>query len=144
MTITAYPAEIETDEGGFHLVTFPDVPEAGTDGRTAEEAWAGALDSLACALEGYVKARLPLPRTSRAAKGQVMVHLTPLMTAKLALYQAMRGEGLTKTGLAARLGVSETVARRLLDLRHASRIEHVANALERLGKRLVVTVKDAA
>ena len=42
-----YPADVERDETGYLLVTFPDFPEAGTDGETLEEALAEAADCLA-------------------------------------------------------------------------------------------------
>ena len=51
-TTLSYPFEVREDEGGFFLLTFPDVPEAGTDGATRAEAEAGALDSLLAALGG--------------------------------------------------------------------------------------------
>ncbi|MGE0680184.1 MAG: type II toxin-antitoxin system HicB family antitoxin [Candidatus Binatia bacterium] len=38
MKISRYPVTVQIDQAGFHLVTFPDVPEAGTDAKTCEEA----------------------------------------------------------------------------------------------------------
>ena len=49
-----YPATIDVDTAGFYLVTFPDVPEAGTDAENREEAIAEAPDSLIAALGGYM------------------------------------------------------------------------------------------
>ena len=66
------------------------------------------------------------------------------VAAKLALYQAMRDEGITNTRMAERLGVSETVVRRMLDLDHNTRIDHLERALALLGKRLTAQVMDAA
>jgi hypothetical protein len=39
-----YPARVEQDSAGFYLVTFPDFPEAATDGRSLSEALAEATD----------------------------------------------------------------------------------------------------
>ena len=40
-----YPAAVTVDTAGFHIVTFPDVPEAGTDAETYEEALRGAVEA---------------------------------------------------------------------------------------------------
>lgn len=140
----SYPCNVTQDEGGFWLVTFPDVPEAGTDDRERKTALLEAEDALAAALEGYIEARQPIPRPSAPKKGQALVILPPLMAAKLALYEAMLAHKLSNCEMARRLGVTETAVRRMLDLRHASKIENVCEALALLGKRLVVEVQDAA
>jgi hypothetical protein len=48
-----------------------------------------------------------------------------------------------KTGLARRLGVSETVVRRMLNPKHNTKPEKIQAALAALGKRIVVTFEDA-
>ena len=48
------------------------------------------------------------------------------------------------TELAKRLGVSETVVRRLLDPKHRTKSEKIQAALAVLGKRIVVTFENAA
>lgn len=142
-TPLSYPYEIQEGEDGFFLLTFPDVPEAGTDGETFAEAEAGALDCLLAALGGYVEARRDLPAPSRR-RGDGRAVLPPLVAAKLALYQAMREEGVTQVALAKRIGRDQKEVRRLLDLDHRSHIGQVEDALEQLGRRLVVSVEKAA
>ena len=46
-----YPATFEKD-GGYILVQFPDIPEAMTQGATAQEAYAKAKEVLGLALDG--------------------------------------------------------------------------------------------
>ena len=70
--------------------------------------------------------------------------LPPLVAAKLALYEAMREQNVSGEDLSARLGVAEAAVRRLLDLDHRSHIDQVEVALRCLGKRLELTVRDAA
>jgi len=70
------------------------------------------------------------------------VPLPALAAAKLALYQALRQQGVNKSELARRLGVSETIARRLVSLDHDSRIDRVQEALAVLDRRPIV--EDAA
>ena len=48
------------------------------------------------------------------------------------------------TELARRLGVSETVVRRMLHPTHDTRPEKIQAALAALGKRIVVVFEDAA
>jgi hypothetical protein len=47
-------------------------------------------------------------------------------------------------GLPKRLGVSETVVRRMLKPKHDTKPEKIQAALVALGKRIVVTFEDAA
>jgi antitoxin HicB len=142
-TPMSYPYEIQEDEAGFFLLTFPDVPEAGTDGATRREAEDGALDSLLAALGGYIELRRDLPAPGRKRRAGKVV-LPPLVAAKLALYQAMRDEGVTQVELGRRTGRDQKDIRRLLDLDHRSHIGLVEDALEHLGRRLVVSVETAA
>ena len=139
----AYPYEIEEDEGGFFLLTFPDVPEAGTDGEIREEAEEGALDCLLAALGGYIEARrdIPSPGRKRGAGKDV---LPPLVAAKLSLYQAMRDDGISQMELSCRTGHDQKDIRRLLDVDHRSHIGLAEDALEKIGRRLVVNVEGAA
>lgn len=135
-----YPATVTVDAGGFHLVTFPDVPEAGTDAETSEEAHREAVDALIAALGGYIQECREIPQPSKVKPGQISIILPTLIAAKLALYEAMRKAGMSNTELGRRLGISEGAVRRLLDLDHRSHIEHVEAGLQVLGHRLVVDV----
>ena len=67
-----------------------------------------------------------------------------LVAAKLALYEAMRAQRITRSELARRLGLQENGVRRLLDLDHRSHIDQVDRALAALGKRLEVRVLEPA
>jgi len=63
--------------------------------------------------------------------------------AKAALYVAMREAGITKVQLARQLGVDEKEVRRLLDPHYGSKLPRIAEAIQLLGKRLVIGL-DAA
>ena len=56
----------------------------------------------------------------------------------------MRAAGVKKTGLARRLSWHRPQVDRLLDLRHASRMDQLEAALAALGKKLVLEIEDAA
>jgi antitoxin HicB len=62
----------------------------------------------------------------------------------LALVTAFRDSGLTQVALAAKLGKAEGEIRRMLNPYHATKLASIDAALRALGKRLVVTVEEAA
>jgi len=140
----AYPAQLEPEPDGSAVnLYFPDVTGARTWGDDEAEALALAEDCLIAALGGYILNDEPLPTPSPAQRRPV-VAVPPLVAAKLALYSAMREQGVGVADLAARLERSETVIRRLLDLDYRSHIDEVEAALRCLGKRLEIEVRDAA
>ena len=122
------------------MVTFPDVPEAITQGEDEEEALLYAVDALETALSFYVDARKNLPLASRPKRGQRTVRPSALEGAKLGVYQAMTEQGIKKAELARRLGWHMPQVDRLFDLRHASRLDQIEAAARVLGRRLEVRV----
>lgn len=138
----AWPAELARQEDGSIFVSFSDIPEALTEGENESQALAQARDCLIAALGGYIGARRDIPKPS-AARGQPMIALPALAAAKIALYNAMRADGMGNTALATRLGISEGAVRRLLDLDHRSHIGQIEKALKALGQRLTVTTQAA-
>ena len=142
----AYPCILTPAEDGSLIATFPDVPEAITGGADRSEALAMAEDALATALAGYVhdkhdKWEIPMP--SRAAAGQILVAVAPVVAAKLALYSAMQEQRVTKVELARRLGISESAARKLTNPDHRSHVSQVHKALRAVGRSLRVEVTAA-
>ena len=134
----AYPCVLAPEEGGGFSVRFPDIPEALTCGDDRSESLAMAEDALAAALAAYVHCGEDIPAPSAADGGQPLVAVRPVVAAKLALYSAMRRQGITKVALAARLGVSEGAVRKLLNPDHRSHIGQVEKALQAVGRGLVV------
>ena len=135
-----YPVNLEADaEGGF-VLTFPDVPEAITQGEDEDEALLYAVDALETALSFYVDSRKPLPNASKPKRGQRTVRPSALEGAKLGVYQAMMSQGIKKAELARRLGWHMPQVDRLFDLRHASRLDQIEAAARALGRQLEVRV----
>ena len=56
----------------------------------------------------------------------------------------MRADGVGKAGLARRLGVALPQIDRLLDPRHASRLDAIERALAALGREVAIVVRVAA
>lgn len=73
-----------------------------------------------------------------------MVSVPAAMAAKAALYLAIRESGWAKSAVAERLGVEEKELRRMLDPRHGTQLSKIQEALGKLGKRLLVSMDEAA
>ena len=139
-----YPAEVERDEDGRYVVAFPDFGWGATDGATRDEALAEARDLLRELITATMREGKALPGPSRTAGRQVVV-VPPLPIAlKAALYEAFRETGMSQRRLAQELGVAESEVRRLLNPGHATRASTMDHVLHRLGKRVTVTVGEAA
>ena len=137
-----YNASIIADPDGGYIVTFADVPEAITHGEDWDDAVASGADALGMALRGYLTVgRTPPPPQ---AKNGTPVAVPAEDAMKLALVEAFRQSGISKTELATRLGKAETEARRILDPDHPTKLATMQTALAVLGKTVIVTVRDAA
>jgi antitoxin HicB len=139
-----YPVTLEPDTNNTILVNFPDIPEAHTFGDDEDEALMQAVDALETALSMYIDDRRDIPKPSAIKRRGKFVELPPLAEAKLALYSAMRAQRIGKAELARRLNCHLPQVDRLLDLRHASRLDQLETALRVVGKRLTVAIQDAA
>jgi antitoxin HicB len=139
-----YPAKIKTDAAGFILVTFPDIPFAATDGKTMAQALEEARDCLEEAIAVSIADNLDFPFPSSVRKGHHSISLTARMSAKAALYIAVRETGISKSKLARRLGVDEKEIRRMLSPRHQTKLPRIEQALSALGYQLSVSLLKAA
>jgi antitoxin HicB len=145
MFTASYPANLlpEKNAKGYH-VRFPDLPEALTGGADIDETLIEAADCLAEALAGRIARGDRIPVPSKPKRGQFSIGVPLYLAPKLALYLAMREGAMRNTDLAKRLGVSETVVRRMLDPKHNTKPAKIQAALAALGKRIVVRFEDAA
>jgi antitoxin HicB len=121
-----------------------DVPEAITAGASKAEALALAEDALLVALSGYVEGGRPLPQASKPTRGQPLITLPARVAFKFAIHLAMRQAGMTRTMLAARLGVDARQVRRILDIDHESTLDQLERALAALGLRAALVVTNIA
>ncbi|HWX42165.1 MAG TPA: type II toxin-antitoxin system HicB family antitoxin, partial [Blastocatellia bacterium] len=92
------------------------------------------------AIAGRMVRKEGIPASSRLKRGQtVALYLAP----KLALYLAMRGKRINKSELARRLG-GDGNDRAVLNPKHDTKPEKLQEALELLGKKVLIAVEDAA
>ncbi len=139
-----YPVELVQDAQGRYVATSRDVPEAVTDGETAQIALQEMADALGAALAGYSLDCRELPAPSKPLAGEYLVPVNALVAAKLALRSAMQEQGVSNVRLAEQLGLSESAVRRLVNPDHLSRLDRVVAALAVLGRRLVIEDQVAA
>jgi antitoxin HicB len=81
---------------------------------------------------------------SKGARGERLIPVPAQMAAKAALYLAMKEAGITNAQLARKLGCDEKEVRRMLDPRHPTKLPRIKEALDVFGKRLIVSVEEAA
>ncbi len=111
-----------------------------TWGKSAAEARAQAIDALEVCVAAHVNDGTDIPVPTKPKRGEILIAMGPIMTAKAALYEAMRDKGMSNVALAKKLDVAETEVRRLLSPRHNSKIERLDKALAMFGKHIVVQI----
>ncbi len=141
-----YPAKIKKGNDGFFLVTFPDIPFAATDGKNMKEALTEAEDCLEEAIAACINNNLslPIPKSSSIEKGLYPISLSAQMSAKAALYIALKETNTSKSEFARKFGITEKEARRMLYPKHPTKIPRIEKALSMLGKKLIIGVEKAA
>jgi antitoxin HicB len=133
-----YPVRLKAAEEGGYIVTFPDIPEAITQGEDVEDALRRGADALESALDFYFEDRRPVPAPSKPKRGQRLIELPPSIAAKVLLLNEMLRQKVRPAELARRLGTTPQEVNRLTNIRHTTRIDRVDAALRALGKRLLV------
>ena len=144
MRTFTYPAAFEPGERqGVIVVTFPDVPEAISEGDNEADAREMGSDALGVALLGLLSTGRPLPVPSPPRRGQVSLSVDAAVAAKIAVIEAFGEAGITQAELARRLGKDAREVRRILDPDHSTKVPALAAALAALGRRLVIGVEAA-
>ena len=136
----AYPARLRREPDGRYLVTFPDLPDAITQGEDPDDAVAMAADCLAETVAARMAQRADIPAPSRLERGQVRVAVPVHVAVKAALYVAMRQEGISLSGLARTLDGQPLQVRRLLDPGWASSMKRIGQALSAMGRTVRVSL----
>ena len=135
-----YPAKLKRgDTPGLLVVTFRDVPEAITQAIGLKDAHWQAADCPEEAIAGRIAGRREIPKASGALQGERPIPVPAPMAAKAAFYLAIRQAGITNVGLAQKLGCDEKGSPA-----HARSQAPRKEALDVFGKRLVVSVEEAA
>lgn len=144
MSMLRYPVKLAKDDNGTLLVTAPDFPEVTTFGEDEADALRHAVDAIATAMQGRIADRSDIPAPSAPRRGQRLVAIPALVTAKLALYRTMMETGTRKSDLARKLDLHPAQVDRLLDLDHNSRLDQIENAARAMGQEIHIEIRPAA
>jgi antitoxin HicB len=137
-----YPAILspDTQHGGF-VVSFPDVPEAITQGDDVPEALQQAADCLEEAIAGRIRRHESIPKPSAVGPDQYAVSLPVSTAAKVALYLALQQKKNPHSEFAKLLHCDEQELSRLLDPRHVAKLPRLEAILVALGYQLVLGIQ---
>ena len=125
------------DEGGF-LVTFPDFPEAITQGETIEECLLEAKDCLEEALALRIDEKLEIPLPSNNDKNQYKVSPSLEIVLKLLMYLSIKESQLTSQELADKLNLDQKSLEKITNPRHHIELSIFEKILHILGKDISV------
>lgn len=134
-----YALTLSKDSNGTWLVDVPALPHVHTFGKRKADARARALDAVLTGLEMLVDSKESIPAPLAVAPKGEAVRVSALVAAKVELHNAMLAQGVGKYRLGKRLSWHSPQVDRLVNFRHASKVDQIEQALEALGRRLVVT-----
>jgi len=131
----AYCALIEPQTGGGFTVTFPDLPDAITEGDTEEEALYNAAEVLTLTLDGRLEEGETIPEP--AYHEGVVVYPYPLCQAAVLVRKSRMDRPMSD--IARVLQTSWSAAQRLENPHHATNIRQLEKVASAFGKRLVLS-----
>ncbi|CBG88359.1 antitoxin [Citrobacter rodentium] len=139
--IMRYPVNLIPAAEGGYVVSFPDIPEALTQGETRHQTLEAAQEALISAFEFYFEDNDPIPLPSPVGKTDDYVEIPLSVASKVLLLNAFLEARISQLELAKRIGRPKQEITRLFDLRHATKIDAVQAAARALGKELSLTIK---
>ena len=102
-----------------------------------------ALDALITALDFYFEDQREVPLPSSPKRGEVVVVLPASVWAKVLLLNLMLKKSVKKAELAKLINIKPQEMTRLIDLRHATKIDQLQRAVMALGAELQITLASA-
>ena len=136
-----YPVELEWEDDTV-LVSSRDFPGMHTFGKDEADALRHAVYAMETEILARMLDRKPIPHPGPIGRHSVVL---PTQTAlKVELYRAMLADGLRKADMARLLGWHPPQVNRLLDIRHASRLDQIETAFRALGRSIEFEISKAA
>lgn len=133
-----YPVKLEkVEEGGF-VVSFPDIPEALTQGETREEALDMAQDALLTAFEFYFEDNEKIPLPSKITGDYIELPVS--VVAKVLMLNLFVDSKLTQSELARKMGVKKQEITRLFNLQHSTKIDTINQAIVAMGRNISISL----
>lgn len=134
-----YPVSlIQSDTAQGYLLTCDDIPSVRAHGHTIAAALDAGKIVLEAAIESYLEDKKLVPTPSKAKRGQHGIELPTSLAAKVLLLNEMITQKVRPAELARMLNTTPQEVNRLTNVRHTTRIDGIAAALQVLGKQLYV------
>lgn len=135
-----YAVQIDR-EGDAFVVSSRDLPELNSVGYSLEEAFAEALDGIETALMiYYMDGKKAIPSPSEAHDGEHLINLPAQVSLKIALYNEMLKQKITRAELGRRLHWQQAQVNRLWSLDHSTKLESIEAAFNALGRKIELVV----
>ena len=131
-----YPATI-TDN---FTVSFRDIPSIQTCGNDLQDALDMAHDALIEAIESLIAKHKLVPLPSKPKKGEHLIELPASLFTKILLINELIKQNVRQAELARLLNIQPSKVTRIVNPRHATKINTLQDAFHALGKNLVITV----
>lgn len=135
-----YPARLTPSGEGSTIISFRDIPEAITEIWNDDELQDTGRDAIMSAMEFYIEDRREFPAPSAPENGEALIMLPLSVIAKILLLNAMVAANVRPADLARKMHVKPQDVTRLLNLRHATKIDTIQAALNTLGRGLQLTL----
>ncbi|MCG8709564.1 hypothetical protein JHU04_002812 [Brenneria sp. 4F2] len=138
-----YPVSVSfNEESGEYEILYRDFKKLTSAAFTEEDIVLEAAHWLTDMIREYIDARIPIPKPSTLQRDEIRIHLPVLVNLKAALHNAMIQTGTRKADLARKLNQKGPQIDRLLDVKHASKIETLEQALYLLGYEVCVSIME--
>lgn len=141
MTAIRYAAIFAPQAEGGYTVTFPDLPEAITEGDDRDSALFNAQEALTLCLEQRMEDGEAIPEASQDVAGGLWVDPAASVQAALLMQRTRQAQGKTLADMARALHTSWPAAQRLEQPRGNPTLRQLERAVAALGKRLVLVVE---
>ena len=133
-----YPAQIQKEQDGTFFVSFPDIPEAITEGETMEEALFNASEVLTLAMEYRLDEEQNIPDPSNIAGDNIHL-ISPIAKVQSAMLIRKSRQGRSLADLARTLETSWPSVQRLENPHNSPTLKMIDKAATALGKRLILS-----
>lgn len=137
-----YPALIKLDKKeSRYLVTFPDFPEACSEGETLEEAHFNASEVLTLTIEARIEEEVEIPHPSTCAKDHVYISPSVRAQSALLIRWIKHEKKHTTSELARNLHTSWPAIARFESPSHWPSLRQLEKIAHALGQELIISME---
>ncbi|WP_244216283.1 type II toxin-antitoxin system HicB family antitoxin [Phytopseudomonas daroniae] len=137
-----YAIRFEREKGQGMAVFCRDLPELNSYGDDRDHAIRDAMDAIETTLSLYVEQRRKIPQATPPEPGEHVIRLPTVTVAKIVLWNEMVARRMRKADLCRLLEIAQTQGDRLVDFLHATKMDALEAALEKLDISLAVKAID--